>query len=70
MNVRPKKLQFNYVNDKTWASLIEQSVGPVKSYNALSRKQSSKLFSVALVGLFLLFIMAVLVFTPSRFNLV
>ena len=38
------------MNDRTWASLIEQSVGPVKSYSALPRKQSSQLFSVALVS--------------------
>lgn len=52
MNVKPKtkKFQFSYVNDKTWASLIEQSVGPVVSYMELPRKQSSQLFSVALVS--------------------
>lgn len=47
--MKKKTFQFEYVNDKTWASLIEQSVGPVKSYTALPRKQSSRLFSVALV---------------------
>ena len=49
-NVNSKPLKFNYVNDKTWASLIEQSVGPVKSYTALPKKQSRELFSVALVS--------------------
>ena len=50
--MKKKTFQFEYVNDKTWASLIEQSVGPVKSYTALPRKQSSRLFSVALVSLY------------------
>lgn len=49
-NVNSKLFKFNYVNDKTWASLIEQSVGPVKSYTALPKKQSRELFSVALVS--------------------
>ena len=48
--MKKKTFQFEYVNDKTWASLIEQSVGPVKSYTALPRKQSARLFSVALVS--------------------
>lgn len=48
-NVNSKPVKFNYVNDKTWASLIEQSVGPVKSYTALPKKQSRELFSLALV---------------------
>lgn len=50
--MKKKTFQFEYVNDKTWASLIEQSVGPVKSYTALPMKQSSRLFSVALVSLY------------------
>ena len=49
--MKKKTFQFEYVNDQTWASLIEQSVGPVKSYTALPRKQASRLFSVALVSL-------------------
>ena len=49
--MKQKTFQFEYVNDKTWASLIEQSVGPVKSYTALPSTQSSRLFSVALVSL-------------------
>ncbi|KAJ7381721.1 hypothetical protein OS493_039370 [Desmophyllum pertusum] len=47
--MKQRTFQFEYVNDKTWSSLIEQSVGPVKSYTALPRKQTSRLFSVALV---------------------
>lgn len=50
-NVNSKRFKFNYVTDKTWASLIEQSVGPVKSYTALPKKQSRELFSVALVSI-------------------
>lgn len=50
-NVHSKRFKFNYVNDKTWASLIEQSVGPVKSYTALPKKRSRELFSVALVSI-------------------
>ena len=50
-NVNAKPFKFNYVNDKTWASLIEQSVGPVKSYSALPKQQSRELFSVALVSI-------------------
>lgn len=46
-----KKLQFHYVNDKTWSSLVEQSVGPVKSYTAAAfpTMQTSRLFSVSLI---------------------
>lgn len=46
-----KKLQFHYVNDKTWSSLVEQSVGPVKSYTtaAFPTMQTSRLFSVSLI---------------------
>ena len=50
-NVNSKRFKFNYVNDKTWASLIEQSVGPVKSYTTLPKKRSRELFSVALVSI-------------------
>lgn len=47
---KPMTFQFNYVTDKTWASLIEQSsVEPVMPYTSVPTKHPSQLFSVTLV---------------------